>query len=214
MPYNSEKITAAIDMIVKKGRGNTEDYVTRYVMMILQDYFDFSNIWSMMPQIRTPIGKFPDLALERFRTHGTKHFVPSVWIEFKSSVNMSAPEAVKQLVNSIKIKGGDFFSRWGYLIGIQGTSWLFMEYNVVITEEKGEIVLDIHTYPFNDNDPRLGKVEGRPQITAARYTEHDTDTGKGFELNAVKDQHNIIQILNWINKGNRPRNLLPLSETK
>lgn len=72
MLYNSEKIRAAIEMITKKGRGNTEDYVTRYVMMILQNHFDLSNTWNMVPKIRSHAQKFPDLALETLRTHTDK----------------------------------------------------------------------------------------------------------------------------------------------
>jgi len=118
---------------------------------------DIPDTWSMVPQIMTTVGKFTDLALERYRTQkdGTKYYIPSFWLEFKSALNATADIAVKQLLDSIRFKRGDIFSREGYLLGVQGKSWLFMEYNVVIIREGKRTSLSVIAFPFIGNDTQL-----------------------------------------------------------
>lgn len=105
--YDNEKIEAAINLVGKKKPGNTEDYVTRYAVMILLLFFNI-NTWNMVPKILTQAKKFPDIAFERFRTRSdkTKHFVTTVWVELKSYVNMSPKQAIEQLLESIRVKHG------------------------------------------------------------------------------------------------------------
>jgi len=206
-----DAIEAAIDLVGKHKPGDTEDFVARYAMLMLLSFFD-PKLWNMVPQFMTQVGRFPDIAIERFRTHrnGTKHFVPSVWVEFKSYINVTPMAAIRQLLDTIKVKDGFLVSRWGYLLGIQGHKWLFMEYNVFLTEDDQEKEYTIQAYPFTADDELLDDEAARPQIRRSLYTEENFETGKGFDLDIRENRQDIIDILLWISRKNRPRDLSAL----
>lgn len=216
-----QKIDTAISLVKKVHPGDTEDYVTRYVMMVIHDYFNFSDgVWSMVPQILTEAGKFPDLAIERYRTHsdGTKFFLPTVWIEFKSSINESASAAAKQLQDSLVFRRRHMFSHThshkGYFIGIKGFDWLFMEYNILITQDKNRIHYATYTHPFDADIPRLEEVEGRPMPPEKPYAEYEPDTGRGYVLDITQeaDRNHIHAILAWISQKKHARDLRSVFE--
>lgn len=135
-------------------------------------------------------------------------FLPSLWVEFKSFVNMNPAEAVKQLHDSLAIKKANIVTRDGYFIGVQGRGWLFMEYNVhsdkVDGKTKGYIVT---THPFLAEHPTLPEDPQRPKLAPSAYKELNPDTGEGYDLDVVKDHDLIVEILMWINGAHKPRDL-------
>ena len=146
--------------------------------MILQLFFT-RDVWNMVPQYLTDIGMFPDIAFERFRTgsDNTKRFVPTVWVEFKSYVNMTPKAAIRQLLESIEVKHGRKVSKWGYLIGVQGRKWSFMEYNLSYNKDYSEYTIIPYAFlaPNLQSNP---DIKGRPQSNISPYREADFYTGK------------------------------------
>lgn len=214
MLYDSDRIDAALALVVEKHEGNTEDFTTRYAMMMLLNAFCPKG-WNPVPQIMTPAGKFPDVAFERLRTSSTatKKFVATVWVEFKSSVNMSAHGAVNQLVQSLAIKQGEVLPENGFLIGVQGPSWLFAEYNILVRKnEQGVINYEVYTLPFLYYDDLLATPVGRPDYEPSIYANLNRETGEGYELDARRDMEKIDTILNWIARSGRSRWMVPVSD--
>ncbi|KAL8813122.1 MAG: hypothetical protein Q9223_000586 [Gallowayella weberi] len=205
--YNSERIQTAFDMLDKK-HGSSEDYVTRYVMLIISEFFSYS-IWSMVPQFLTENKKMPDLVLERYRTRssGKKTFVPTVYFEFKSLINKSPKEAILQLRDSMHMHHGKEYPNKGYLIGIKGRQWLFMEYNML--DVRGQT--DIYWFPFNGHagysDKQKEQMANKKRPYFVPNKKANPFTGEGYELDASKDQEDIAKILQWIANGEKPRDL-------
>ena len=148
----------------------------------------------------------PDLVLERFHEE-KQEFVRNVFIELKSIGNKTPATAIDQLLRSINKETMNKSSFAGYLIGIQGRKWIFMEYFFYLDEEKK---LEIGRLPFNYNHPLLENQPRRPVVRQGKLNEEqqeDLYSGTGFELDAKDDMNDIKAILKWIAKGKRPRDI-------
>lgn len=70
-------LNPASDNLTYRQRAKNEEPVTRYSILLLQNYFPQSR-WNFIPQYHTQNGMFPDLALENLvRVHGKTLFTPS-----------------------------------------------------------------------------------------------------------------------------------------
>ena len=58
--YGSQKLAQPFNLMLNKTHGDTEDFVTRYVIILIQILFS-TELWNMVPQYRTQNNKFPDL---------------------------------------------------------------------------------------------------------------------------------------------------------
>lgn len=137
-PFEDEAIRLASAISIVKthiGDGEYEWAVVRYSRMVLDNCFQ-NNPWDCIDQYRTPNGKFPDLALENFvrlrPTAGNPKprpfFVPRVFVEYKSL--LSTADSIQQLIDSVvSVRGSKFRSR-GFLIGVEGLTWVIKEYHV------------------------------------------------------------------------------------
>lgn len=194
---NSHLLLPAFNLMLE--RGTTEHFVARYVMIMLLSIFK-TTYWIFVPQYKTINNMVPDLVLERFKRG---EFVRNVFIELKSNQNKTPAAAIDQLLRSITKESMNKASFTGYLIGIQGRKWIFMEYLFYFDNK-----FEIGCLPFNYNHDALINKVGRPEVREGEFEkQEDLHLGKGFELDADYDQEDIISILNWISKGKRPRNI-------
>lgn len=131
----NENLRAAYKPLIENPK-HTEDYVTRYVMIIFSIFFSPFH-WNLVPQYRTENQKFPDVAiesLERNKKNPAGRHIPRIFVEFKSGSSHENPKI--QLETAIKHQHGNNYKSRGILIAVKGFLWKFMIYQLVKVPHK------------------------------------------------------------------------------
>lgn len=180
-----------------------EHHVTRYAIFFIINYFPLE-IWNIVPQYYTYSGKIPDIVLETFvRRPGRERdsiFVPRVYIEFKTEVNTK--DAIKQLIESISFEHGANLKSKGFLIGVKGTKWTIMDYQLVITQGNK----DPECFFLNFYDSKGDETVQSRRPTPSRQLK-DFDF---MDLKSEDDSSDLCKALDWIGKQNEPKDLTNL----
>ena len=159
----------------------SEHHVARYVLLIILKVFRMQD-WNIVPQFYTIAGKWPDIVLESFERRPEKEgnlvFVPRVFIEVKHK--NKADDTIEQLLKSIVYNQSPILSSKGYLIGITGTKWTIMDFQLVIPDAAKKPKTVLHN--FYENPYNMG-TGGRPEPskTYSGREAIDISTEEGFK---------------------------------
>lgn len=199
---------------------NTEDYVGRYVNMLLIRNFcilDFG--WNIVPQYYTKSSKFPDLVLETWRPleHGKTREnnerkntnVPRVYIELKSVIGTKEIRALDQAREAVSLQYGKPYPAQGIIIVIRGFIWLFMEYQFGRGIHKTGLghktepdAVRIKLMAFDHKEAGIPTPKNRPARpnTVPIGSSPNAQTGDGYQLDMRKeeDEKHCLQVLRWI----------------
>jgi len=145
-------------------------------------------------------------------------FVPRIFLEFKSTTGKNVFQAMGQLKHAIGKEFGQHYRPKGYLVGISGTNWLFMEYQFVIPESSRQkrtgndqpdaklIFCALDAIPYD-----IALPEGKPDRPTPAPNSANYSTGAGYELD-IKNERNlkyVVRLLKWLSftKGKKCRDL-------
>lgn len=145
-----------------KGIKPLEHDTARYAIIYLQLFF-YPDTWVLTPQVyNKDRSGIPDLVLETFRSSISPQdtleddlpFDPKIYIEFKGIHGKDILSAINQTHESVLSQKGKTYHEQGYIIGVAGDKWLFMEYNFGRSHSTGESVCQIYplTASFQDSD--------------------------------------------------------------
>lgn len=204
----------------EKNGNDTEDYVGRYVNMLLFRNFcllDFG--WNIVPQYYTKSKKFPDLVLETWRPlvrgklredEEVRNInVPRVYIELKSTVGGNELRALEQAKDAVSLQHGKLYPAQGIIIAVRGFTWLFMEYQFGVGIHKTGIgrqsspkAIRIKLMAFDHKDPKVPATKPRPirPDTVPIGKNANEETGDGYQLDMRIEEHekHCLEILRWI----------------
>ena len=200
--YNIPSIMKAIQIMKDEVEGRTEDKVGRYMSSILICYFPITK-YAIVPESRTPDRKIPDFVIEEFLEN--REFRSRIYVELKSKVGKSIPEAIEQLAASVFLRFGEYGPTYeGYLIVVRGSKIAFLEYYAYFDlEEKSSF---LRTIPFNRKIKGEAPQENRPTYSGEPLYKFPDQLRDTYVLDVEKDCSKVHEVFLWM-KNNEVRKI-------